>query len=62
MEAAAGEEEAERQLFYGKAVNVYQIPPRESASRGYRSRRCACPLARSGISVALAVFCSCISR
>lgn len=26
----------ERQLWFGRAVHVYQIPSRESASRGYR--------------------------
>ena len=29
----------ERQLFFGRAVHVYQIPSRESASRGYRCPR-----------------------
>ena len=31
-----GSDGIERQLFFGRAVNVYQIPPRESLSRGYR--------------------------
>jgi hypothetical protein len=30
------EEEAERQLFFGRAVGVYQIPPRATFHGGYR--------------------------
>eukprot|EP00802_Teleaulax_amphioxeia_P024050 Tamp_24704.p1 GENE.Tamp_24704~~Tamp_24704.p1 ORF type:complete len:209 (-),score=40.17 Tamp_24704:348-944(-) len=36
----------ERQLFFGRAVHVYQIPSRESASRGYRAQEWVPPRAK----------------